>query len=124
MDRGVPGGGGGSIRASGRLEFELFSDHCGYFGECTGTDSESSFDDASLAADVLSKVEDCGLALAERTHHFKTHDRRVGRLQYLEASHWTDELLQLAMIGLDDIVEVLNLSMHRFLRTLAFVLQF
>jgi transposase len=51
-DRGIPGC--GCISASGRLEFELLSDHCRCFGDCTSTNSESSYDDASLATDVLS----------------------------------------------------------------------
>jgi hypothetical protein len=36
--------------------------------------------------------------------HFESHDRRVGRLQRLETPHWTDQLLQFAMIGFYDIV--------------------
>ena len=54
----------------------------------------------------------------------KPCDRRIGGLQRLEAPHWTDQLLQLAMTGLDDIVQILDLSMHHFLRTFAFDLQF
>jgi hypothetical protein len=62
MDRGA--GRCRSFQASSRLEFELFRDDCGCLGECTGTDTESSFDDARLAANVLRKVEDRRLALA------------------------------------------------------------
>jgi hypothetical protein len=32
-------------------------------------------------------VEDCRLALAERTHHFDALDRRVGRVHRLETAH-------------------------------------
>ena len=56
-------------------------------------------------------------------HHFKPPDRRISGLQRLETWHGTDPLLQLAMIGLDDIVQIFNLSMHRFRRAFAFGLQ-
>ena len=63
---GMEGGPGRcrSFQASSRLEFELFRDDCGRLGGSTGTNSESSFDDARLAANVLRKVEDRRLVLA------------------------------------------------------------
>ena len=49
---------------SSRLEFESFTDDCDGLRERRGTDPESAFNDASLAADVLREVEDRRLALA------------------------------------------------------------
>jgi hypothetical protein len=49
---------------SSRLEVEPFTDDCDGLRERRGTDAESAFDDARLAADVLREVEDRGLALA------------------------------------------------------------
>jgi hypothetical protein len=50
-------------QTSSRLGFESFIDDCDGFRERTGTDAESAFDNARLAADVLREVEDCRLAL-------------------------------------------------------------
>jgi hypothetical protein len=52
------------LQTSSRLEVEPFTDDCDGLRERSGTDAESAFDDARLAADVLREVEDCGLALA------------------------------------------------------------
>jgi len=35
------------------LDFESFADHCDGLRERTGTEAESAFDDARLAADIL-----------------------------------------------------------------------
>ena len=80
-------------------------------------------DEARLTANVTGDVEDCRLTFAERAHHLEAFDRRIGRLQRLEASDRADQLLQLAMIGLDNVVEILHLPMLCVLRTLALLLQ-
>ena len=51
-----------------------------------------------------------------KTHHLEALDRGVSGLQRLEPAHRADELLELAMVGLDDIVEVLHLPVPRVLR--------
>src|SRR4051794_37589526 len=66
----------------------------------------------------MGNVEDCRLVFAERAHHLKAFDCRIGGLQPLEASDRADQLLQLAVIGLDNVVETLHLPMLRVLRTL------
>ena len=53
------------------------------------------------------------LTLAQRSHHLEALDRGVSGLQRLEPAHRADELLELAMVGLDDIVEVLHLPVAR-----------
>jgi hypothetical protein len=63
------------------------------------------------------------LAFAERAHHLEALDRCIRRLQLLEASDRTNQLLQLAVVSLDDIVQVLDLSVQRFRGTLALLLQ-
>ena len=94
-----------------RLEFEPFADKSNSLRESAGAKPKGTLDDARLAADVARKVEHAGLAFAQRAHQFETLDRRVGRLQRLEAADGADQLLQLAMVGLDDVVQVLGLSM-------------
>jgi len=54
------------------------------------------------------------------THHLISHDGRVFGLPHFEAPHRTDQLLQLAMIGFDDIVRIPALPMHCLFRTSAF----
>src|SRR4051794_1136286 len=61
-------------------------------------------------------VEDRYPTFAERAHHLKAFDRRIGRLQRLEASDQADHLPQLAVIGLDNVVEIHYLPMLRVLR--------
>ena len=56
---------------SSLLGFKCLTDEIDGLGERAGPDTESAFDDARLAADVLRHIEDRRLALAERTHHFK-----------------------------------------------------
>jgi hypothetical protein len=46
------------------LDFESFTDHHHNLRQRTGTDAESAFDDARLAADVLREVEDRRVAFA------------------------------------------------------------
>ena len=97
-----------SPRTLRRLDFELVTDHGNSLRERSGTDAESAFYDPRLAADVLCEVEDRRLAFSWGTHHLKSYDRRVDGLQRLETPDWTDQLLQLAMIGLDDVVQILT----------------
>ena len=101
----------------------MFPDEWDGIRERTGSDAKRAFDYASLPVDVLREVEDCRLALAQRTHHLKPPDGRIGGLQRFETPHWTNQLLQLTVIGLDDIVQILDLSVHRLLKAFAFGLQ-
>ncbi len=107
-----------------RLEFELFTNECDGVRERTCTDAKRSFANACLAMGVLRDVEDRRLALAQCAHHLKPPDGRVGGLQRFETPHRTYQLLQFAMVGFDDVVQILDLSMHRFFRTFALGLQF
>ena len=50
--------------------------------------------------------ESLSLALASRAHDLEALDRGVGCLQCLEATDRTDELLELAVVSLDDIAAV------------------
>jgi hypothetical protein len=110
--------------AAALRRLELFPDDGDDLRERPGADSEGAFDDACLTADVLRDVEDCRLALAKSTHHLKSRDGRIGGLQRLETPDRTDQWLQLALIGFDDVVQIFDLSMDRFLGAFAVDLQF
>ena len=71
---------------------------------------------------VMLKVDACRLPTDRR--HLETLDRGVGRLQRFEAPDRADQLLELAVVSLDDVVQILDLSMQRRLRASAFFLQF
>ena len=71
------------------------------FGESGSAEAEGALDKACLAADVACDVESAGLAFAQCPHHLKALDRRVGCFQRLGAADRTDQLLQLAVVGLD-----------------------
>lgn len=87
---------------SGRFEFEPFTDELRGFGQCAGAETEGALDEARLTANVAGDVEDCRLVFAERAHHLEAFDRRIGRLQRLEASDRADQLLQLAVSACRD----------------------
>src|SRR5215213_779156 len=93
------------------------------FGQCGDTETEGALDEARLSLNVVGNIEERRLVFAERAHHLEAFDCRIGGLQRLEASDRADQLLQLAVIGLDDVVEIFHLPMLRVLRTLALLLQ-
>ena len=92
-------------------------------GQRAWTEAEGALDQACLANDVARGVEDRRLTLAERMHHFEALDRRVGRLDRLETAHRPNQLLELAVVGLDDVVQILDLPVLCGLWALAFGLQ-
>jgi ERCC4-related helicase len=64
------------------LEFELFRDDCGRLGKHTGTDAESAFDNARLAADVFTAFADTADYLYEHLspllrERYSLHTARV-----------------------------------------------
>ena len=61
--------------------------------------------------------------LAQSTHHFKSFDGRIGRLQGFEPAHWPDQLFQLAVIDLNDVVQIFDLAMLSVLWAFALRLQ-
>lgn len=74
-----------------------------------------AFHDARLTAKIARAIEHGGLPLAQRPHHLEALDRGIGRLHRLEPTPRTDELLELAVIRLDDVVQVFDLAMGVFL---------
>ena len=89
------------VPCSDRFEVEPLTDELHGFGRCRGAETEGALDEGRLTANVAGDVEDRRLTLAQRAHHLEAFDRRIGRLQRLEASDRADQLLQLAVIGLD-----------------------
>ena len=112
-----------SSTPSGCFEFESCADELDYFGQCRGAKAKSSLDDAGFTTNVVCDVEGGCLSFTKCAHHLEALDRRIGRLQSLEAADRADQLLQLAVVSLDDVVQILDLSMQRFLWTFAFLLQ-
>ena len=107
----------------GCFEFESCADELDYFSQCRGAKAKSSLDDAGFTTNVVCDVEGGCLSFTKCAHHLEALDRRIGRLQRLEAADRADQLLQLAVVSLDDVVQILDLSMQRFLWTFAFLLQ-
>ena len=75
----------------------------------TTTESERALDDACLTTHVSCDVEHGRLALMQGRHHLEALDRRIAGFQRLEASHRPDQLLERAMVSLDETVQILNL---------------
>jgi hypothetical protein len=85
-----------AFSCSGRVKFEPLTDELHGSGQCGGAETEGALDEARLTANLAGDVEDRRLTFAERAHHLEAFDRRIGRLQRLEASDRSDQLLQLA----------------------------
>jgi len=85
---------------------------------------EGALDNARLATDVARDIEGPGLALAQCVHDLEALDRRVGRLQCLEATDGADQQLQLAMVGLEHVVQIFDLPMDGVLGACTLLLQF
>jgi len=113
----------GSEILSHCFESEPFGKELDGLSQSRGTETEGAFDDASLAADVAREIEGCCLCFVERAHHCETLDCRVSRLQCFEASDRPDQLLQLAVVCLDNVVQILDLAMLRRLGTSALPLE-
>ena len=63
------------------------------------------------------------MATSDHAHDLEALDRGDGRLHGLKPSGWTDYLLESAMIGFDDVVQVLRCSVLGTSRELAFLFQ-
>jgi hypothetical protein len=109
------------LRSCGR---KPLTDQLDGFAQRAGAETAGALDQARLANDVTRKVEDRRLAFAQRTHHLKALDRRGGRLHRFETAHRPDQLLELAVVGLDDVVQILDLSVLCVPRAFAFGFQF
>jgi hypothetical protein len=93
---------------SSRFELEPLVEKLRCLGQGERPEAEGSLDDAGLAANVAGEIEGQGLPRKERAHHLETLDRRIGRLERLEPPDRLDQLLQLAVTGLDDVVQIFD----------------
>ncbi len=78
---------------------------------------------AHLAGNARQVADDGALALPERPHDLEALDRGVGGSQRLEPERGPDQALELAMIRLDDVVEVAHLAVLGGLRQEPLLLQ-
>jgi hypothetical protein len=115
-----PIGSVGSLRCR---EIKLFADKLDHLGEGRGVKTEGALDNAGCAANVTRDVEGRCLSLAKRPHHLEALDRCISRLQRFEAADRPNQLLELAVVSLDDVVQILDMSMQRRIRAFAFLLQ-
>src|SRR5208337_2679003 len=113
----------GSVHLSDRFEFDQLAEQFDCLSQNGGAETEGALDDAGLASDVTRDIEGRCLSFAERVHHFEAFDRCVGRLQRLEASDRSDQLLQLPMVRFNDVVHIFDLPVQRLLGTSALLLQ-
>ncbi len=88
--------------------------HC--LGYDTWPDTEGAFDHAFFANRVAGQVEGAALAFSQGAHHLETLDCGVGRPHRLETPDRLDQLLELAVIGLDHIIQILDLAVFHVLR--------
>jgi hypothetical protein len=84
-----------------------------------GVDVELPLDETHFSHDATAILEERGLAFAQGVHDLEALDRGVGGLHGFEATHRLDQLFQLAVIGLDDVVEIFDLPVNHLLGQLA-----
>ena len=72
-------------------------------------DAEGAFDKTRFAPDAGLELEGLGPLLPEGAHRLEALYRGAGRLHWLESKGRPDQALELAMVGLDDVVEVFHL---------------
>lgn len=94
------------------------------FNHDARSNAKGAFDHAFLANGIAGQIERPPLAFSQSAHHLKSLDRCIGSFHRLEPTDWFDQLFQLAVIRIDDIVEILDLVMFDVLRALAFLFQF
>jgi hypothetical protein len=114
----------GYVSSLGCLQLHPLADELDCFCYGRRTETEGALDNAGFAADIASEIEGRCLSFAKCAHHLKALDRRVSCFQCLKSSDRSDQLLKLSMISLNDVVQILDLSMHRLFRTLALLLEF
>ena len=87
-----------SARPPGSLSLRLQPrvDELRGLSEHTRAESERELGDARHPTHISCEVKHGRLALTQVPHHLQARDRRIGRLQCLEATHWTDQLLDVA----------------------------
>ena len=88
-------------------------------GQSARSYAEGTLDDPRLADDAALEGESPSLTLAQRPHDLEALDRGVGRLQRLESAHGPEQQLELAVVGLADVVEVLHLPVPRLIGAFA-----
>ena len=105
------------------FDFELLTDELDSLRKRAGSEPERTLHQAGFATDVAGDVERSGLPFAQRAHHFEALDRGVCCFQRLEAANRANQLLQLAMVGLQPVVQVLDLSVDGVFWAFALLLQ-
>ena len=83
--------------------------------EALRSDAEGALNKADFVPDPFLILPECRLALLERPHHLEALEGGVGSPQRLEAQSRLDQALQLAVVGPNDGVEVLDLAVLRVL---------
>ena len=81
--------------------------------------AELPVDEMRFAHDPVLILPRVHVSLAQRMHDLEILQRCIGRLHRLESERRLDQPFQLAVVGLDDVVEILHLSVRGCLRTLA-----
>ena len=94
------------------------------FGHDAWPNTEGAFDHAFLAEGIACQVKCPTLAFSQSAHDLKSLDSCIGRLHRFKAAHGFDQLFQLAVIRLNNVAQILDLSVLNILWALALFLQF
>src|SRR3546814_6064574 len=77
-----------------------------------GPNAKSSLHKAHLASDAGLQAPGASLSFAQGSHDFESLDRGIGRGDRFETAHRLDQYLELSVIGLDHVIELLNLPVE------------
>lgn len=117
---------GGSVAkiSIGRVETSLHLSHTVFasrFCASTATTSVSALDPILKARSTVRasprtspvRLKIAAWPFAQSPHHLKPLERRICSSQHLESSHEPDQLLELAVIGLNDIIQIFDLPVYK-----------
>jgi hypothetical protein len=77
----------------------------------------------AFANRVARQAEGAALSFAQGAHPLETLDRRLSGLHRFETAHRFDPLLQFAVVGLHDVVQIIDLAVLNVLRAPALLFE-
>ena len=93
---------------------KMLIEHVHGLGHDRGANAKCSFDQTHLSPDPWLQAPCPGLPFAQGAHHLEALDRGVGCRHRFETTHGLDQHLELAVVGLEHVVQVFHLPVFGF----------
>jgi hypothetical protein len=93
---------------------KMLIEHVHGLGHDRGANAKCSFDQTHLSPDPWLQAPCPGLPFAQGAHDLEALDRGVGCRHRFETTHGLDQQFELAMVGLEHVVQVFYLPVFGF----------